>query len=258
MDLSGEIDQVTAALDGGVLTITMNRPSKKNALVPLMYTRMAELIERAGESASVRVILVTGGDACFSSGNDVTTFAGMDEDYGAAPKRFLKAIAHCELPIVAAVNGPAVGIGTTMLLHCDFVVVGEEALFRTPFVDLGVCPEAASSYLLPLRMGYFPGARMLLLGESLSADEALAQGLATAVYPVARVLPEARALAARLAGRSPTSLRVTKKLMRAPMLAGIDAAMERENSAFRTCYDAPEFGETLGAYLERRPANYSG
>lgn len=257
MDLSGDVEQVISSLDGGVLTITMHRPEKKNALTTPMYTRMAELVERAGGSPSVSVILLCGGRDCFSSGNDVTTFGSMDEDQGAAPIRFLNAIAHCELPIVAAVNGPAVGVGTTMLLHCDFVVAGEEAVFRTPFVDLGVCPEAASSYLMPLQMGYLRAAQMLLLGEAVAADRAVEQGLASAVYPVASFMDEARALAARLAGRSPTSLRTTKKLMRAPMLAAIEAAMAHENSEFRACFEAPEFGETLGAYLEKRPADYS-
>lgn len=257
MDLSGEINEVLASLDGGVLTITMNRPDKRNALIPSMYSRMADLIERAGHATDVSVIMITGGENCFSSGNDVTTFGDMDEDYGAAPVRFLNTIAHCELPIVAAVNGPAVGVGTTMLLHCDFVIAGEAAIFRTPFVDLGVCPEAASSYLMPMRMGYDNAAKMLMLGETLSAERAVERGLATAVYSSVSFLQEARILAARLAGRSPTALKITKKLMRAPIMAAMDAAMERENRHFRECSEAPEFGETLAAYIEKRPADYS-
>ncbi|NND69363.1 MAG: enoyl-CoA hydratase, partial [Halioglobus sp.] len=188
MELGQEIEEITVALADYILTVSMNRPAKKNALIPAMYLRMAQLIKAAGESRDVRVILVKGTRECFSSGNDVASFGGATDgastDDDVAAVKFLKAIAACELPIVAAVNGHAVGVGTTMLLHCDFVIAGENARFKTPFVNLGVCPEAGSSYTMPMRMGYSRAAEMLLLGDTLSAEEAVACGLANSAHPV--------------------------------------------------------------------------
>jgi len=259
MLMGPDIPEINAQLDAGVLRITLHRPAKKNALTSPMYWRMAELIRAAGASSAVRAIRIGGAPDCFSSGNDVTTFTSLERDADGvpAPVHFLNALAHCELPVVAAVNGVAVGIGTTLLLHCDFVLAGEDALFRTPFVDLGLCPEAASSYTMPLRMGYIRAAQMLLLGETFNAQQALASGLVTAVYPVAEFEQRAGELALRLAALPPTSLRTTKRLLRAPLLAAIEHAMAAENAAFADCMAAPEFGEAIGAFLEKRAPDFS-
>ena len=169
----------------------------------------------------------------------------------------MNAIAHAEVPIVAAVNGPAIGVGTTMLLHCDFVIAGQDALLHTPFVNLGVCPEAGSSVMAPLRMGHLSAARLLLLGEKFSAQRALECGLVTEVCSVGDYQNRAREIAERLAASPPTSVRATKKVMRAPLLQAIDQAMEFENQAFARCMESPEFSEAITAFMERRAPDFS-
>lgn len=264
MNMGNDIDEIVTSLDAGILTIQINRPDKKNALYGAMYTRMAELLEEADKSKSVRVIYLTGSQECFSSGNDVSTFSGPSGDDGSDQSmedlpsvRFLNTIAHTELPIVAAVNGPAIGVGTTMLMHCDFIVAGEDVVFHTPFVMLGVSPEAASSYLMPLRMGHTSATQMLMLGEKFNAQRALDCGLASAVYASNEYQGEALALARKMAALPPTSLRSTKKVMRAPLMQAIDAAMVFENKAFATCMESPEFAEAITAFMERRAPDFS-
>ncbi|MDZ7782068.1 MAG: enoyl-CoA hydratase [Halioglobus sp.] len=251
MNLGTDIDEILVSLEDGVLSITLNRPAKKNALHGTMYARMAELIEGAAESSEVGAILFAGTDDCFSSGNDVSTFGDYEGDPDDSPPvRFLRALVHCQLPVVAAVNGPAIGVGTTMLLHCDVVVAGDEATFNTPFVDLGVCPEAASSYTMPQRMGYTSAARLLLLGETFDAAQALDCGLVTEMHPAGEYRRRAGELAARLAGLPRTATRATKRLMRAPMLAAMDEAMRTENREFAACMTSPEFAEAVASFLE--------
>ncbi|MEZ5502299.1 MAG: enoyl-CoA hydratase [Halioglobus sp.] len=254
------IAEIQSRIEHRVLHIAMNRPEKKNALIAPMYLRMAELIEQAGASSEVRAIYLTGTQACFCAGNDVTTFTSMEAtaDGKTPPVRFLEALARCELPVVAAVNGPAIGVGTTLLLHCDFVIAGQDSYFQVPFVQLGVCPEAGSSFTIPLRMGYHRAAEFLLLGEKLAAQQALEWGLVNAVHPAADYQSRALALAERLAQQPPTSLRVSKRLLRAPLLREIELAMAAENASFATCLNSPEFGEAIAAFLERRPADFSG
>ena len=261
MKLGHDIETIEVKLSSFVLELRMARPAKKNALIPPMYLRLAELIQAACESSQVRVILIKGSRECFTSGNDVTTFggatdgAGTDDDVAAV--KFLKAIAACELPVVAAVNGHAIGVGTTMLLHCDFVIAGEEARFKTPFVNLAVCPEAGSSYTMPMRMGYSRAAEMLLLGDALSADQAVACGLANAAHPVDRFEEVAHGIAERLSELPPSSVRATKRLMRAPLMQVVPEVMSEENKAFSACMEMPEFTEAITAFMEGRDADFS-
>ncbi len=259
MDLGTDIDEILVDFEAGVLTLRMNRPEKKNALIGPMYTRMAELMEAANHAADVRVILLTGSDAVFSSGNDVASFTSAEKDAsGEVPSlRFLNTIAHCEVPLVAAVNGYAIGVGTTLLLYCDLVIAGEEAVFQTPFIDLGVAPEAGSSYTLPLRVGPQRAAEMLLLGERYSAQQALDWGLVNAVYPADRFQEEALMLTRKLASKPPASLRATKKLLRASLLQTIDGVMQAENVEFARCMQSPEFTEAISAFMERRAPDFS-
>lgn len=251
MKLGADIDEILVTLENGLLTITLNRPAKKNALFGAMYARMGELVEAAAESSDVGAILFAGADDCFSSGNDVSTFGDYQGDPdNSPPVRFLRALVHCQLPVIAAVNGPAIGVGTTMLLHCDVVVAGDEATFNTPFVDLGVCPEAASSYTMPQRMGYTRAAQLLLLGETFDAAQALDSGLVTEMHPAGDYRRRAQEVAERLAGLPRTATRATKRLMRAPMLAVMDEAMRMENREFAVCMTSPEFAEAVASFLE--------
>ncbi len=259
MNLANRSEYIESSIEGHILRIAMNRPEKKNALTPPMYDGMAELIIQARQSKDIRVIYLTGTQDCFSSGNDLSSFAGervSDQD-GTAPLRFLKALIYCEKPVVAAVNGAAVGIGTTMLLHCDMVIAGEDSRFQLPFAKLGVCPEAASSYTLPLRIGYHRAAEMLMLGDVISAVQAAQWGLVNAVYPNAEYQQQALVVAERLAQQPPSSIQTTKKLIREPLLRAIEEAMERENLAFAECLASPESKQAIAAFMAGRPADIS-
>ncbi|MEM9255383.1 MAG: enoyl-CoA hydratase [Pseudomonadota bacterium] len=262
MEFGEQTEHVRVELCDRVLCMRIARPDKKNALNNAMYSRMAESVERAADDGQVRAIFVTGTEECFSSGNDVSSFAepatapgnSVDE---APPMRLIRAVAQTPLPLVAAVNGPAIGVGTTLLMHFDFVVAGERAVFKTPFVSLGVCPEAGSSYSMPLRLGYDSAARMLMLGESLDAGQALACGLVSEVHSSRQYQERALAIASRLAALPPASVRATKQLLRAPHLEAIERAIERENVAFDACMRTPEFSEAIAAFMERREPDFS-
>ena len=187
--------------DGGILNVTMARPDKKNALTNAMYGALADAIEGAETDTAVRVLLIRGEGDMFTAGNDVGEFAAIatgDFQGERHVGRFVQALARSSRPLVAAVQGRAVGIGTTMLLHCDLVVLAENALLSTPFVNLALVPEAASSLLMPLRIGYARAYEMFALGESVDAQSAVAWGLANRIVPLDKLDAEARALAARV------------------------------------------------------------
>src|SRR4051794_18502150 len=189
--------------DGGVLSLTMARPDKKNALTNEMYGALADAIESAETNEGVRVVLIRGEGDMFTAGNDVGEFAAIASGGGSrGPRhvgRFLESLARSSRPLVAAVQGRAVGVGTTMLLHCDLVVLAENALLSTPFVSLALVPEASSSLLMPLRIGYARAFEMFALGEAVDAKSALAWGLANRVVPLDKLDAEAKNFAARLA-----------------------------------------------------------
>lgn len=204
---------------GGVHTLTLNRAAKKNALTLDMYRIMTAALQSAEENPHVKAHLILGDENVFSAGNDIKDFmAGIGGDNQQNPPvlEFLACLANVEKPVVAGANGPAIGIGTTLLLHCDLVVLGEEARLKTPFVDLGLCPEAASSLLMPQRFGHQRAAEMLLLGAEIDAHTALNWGMANRVVSPEHVTETAQKLAADLAEKPTTALRLSKKLMRSP------------------------------------------
>ena len=229
----------------------MARPDKKNALTNAMYGALADAIEAAETDAAVRVLLIRGEGDMFTAGNDVGEFAAMATGQVQGERhvgRFLQALAQSSRPLVAAVQGRAVGIGTTMLLHCDLVVLAENALLSTPFVNLALVPEAASSLLMPLRIGYARAYEMFALGEAVDAKSALAWGLANSVVPLDKLDAEAQALASRLAKQPAGAISATKRLMRNPeVLLGADKGGER------TVRGTPEDrGGARGLYGVRR------
>ncbi|HYF23856.1 MAG TPA: enoyl-CoA hydratase-related protein [Caulobacteraceae bacterium] len=252
-------DHVQTALQGGVLTIRFARPDKKNAITDAMYRVVAEALEDAATSERVRVVLFEGEGDSFSAGNDIGDFvqiATSGRPAGeAAVFRVLKALAHFDKPAVAAVKGSAVGIGTTLLLNCDLVYVAEDARLSTPFVNLALAPEAASSLLLPARIGHARAFAMFALGERIDGVAAAAWGIANAALPADQVEPAARAAAAALAKRPPESLRLTKRLMRDG--AALWAHMEKENAAFGGQLTSPEAREAFMAFAERREPDFS-
>ena len=241
----------------GVLNLTMARTDKKNALTNAMYGALADAIFAAETDANVRVILIRGEGDMFSAGNDVGEFAAIAAGAVQGERhvsRFLQSLAQSSRPLVAAVQGRAVGVGTTMLLHCDLVVLAENALLTTPFVSLALVPEASSSLLMPMRIGYVRAFEMFALGEAVDAASALAWGIANRVVPLDRLDAEAGALAARLAKQPAGAVSATKRLMRNPevLLAQIKAESEQFAARLKTI----EAREAFTAFAERRPPDF--
>jgi len=241
-----------------VARIELARPDKKNALTQAMYGEMADALAAAEADPAVRAILIHGARDCFTAGNDLKDF--LDRSAGGGPSaafRFISALPGLAKPLVAAVGGPAVGIGTTMLLHCDFVYAAPGARFQVPFVPLGLVPEAASSLLLPMVAGYQRAAELLLLGQPFTAEKALAAGIVTEIVPEDRLLEHARAAAAAVAALPPASVRLTKQLMKRPFAAPIAAQMDEEGRIFAARLQSPEAREAMSAFFEKRKPDFS-
>jgi len=240
-----------------ILTLTFARPDKKNALTNAMYGALADAILAAETDKAVRAIVLRGEGDMFTAGNDVGEFAMMATGAFKGERhvsRFVEAIARSTQPMVAAVQGRAVGIGTTMLLHCDFVVLAENALLSTPFVSLALVPEAASTMLMPLRVGYARAYEMFALGETMDAKTALQLGIANRVVPLERLHAEAAAVAAKLAKLPAGSLAATKRLMRnAEVLA---AQIGAESKCFAERLQTAEAREAFTAFAEKRPPDF--
>ena len=248
-----------------VLTIEIARPEKKNALTQAMYSAMADALVAANTDAGVRAVLITGQPGVFTSGNDIEDFmqrppaAGEGGEGAPMPPviRFMHALMDCEKPVVAAVTGAAVGIGTTMLLHCDLVYVSDEARLAMPFVSLGLVPEYASSLLLPALLGHAKAAEKLMLGEPFSGSDAVDCGLANAVLPAAEVVNHARRMAERFNNLPPQAVRETKRLMREPQKARIREVMAAESALFGARLRSPEAMEAFQAFFQKRKPDFS-
>lgn len=250
-------DHIKIENNTGILSLTMARPDKKNALTNAMYGALADAIEAAENDPNVRVVLIRGEGDMFTAGNDVGEFAAIAEGGSHGERhvsRFLQALARSSRPLVAAVQGRAVGIGTTMLLHCDLVVLAENAQLSTPFVNLALVPEAASSLLMPLRIGYARAYEMFALGEPVDANSALTWGLANRVVPLERLDAEAKAFAVRLARQPAGAVSTTKRLMRNPELLMAQIGAESEQFAKRL--QTVEAREAFTAFAERRPPDF--
>lgn len=244
--------------EAGVLTITLNRLARKNSITSAMYGAMADAIEQATSDPAIRVALVQGHETVFCAGNDIGDFlnkppAGMDSPVF----RFLRGIATFPKPLVAAVCGPAVGIGTTMLFHCDLVYAGDNAAFSLPFVNLGLCPEAASSLLVPQMLGYHRAAEALLLGEPFMAEAALEVGLVNRVVPPTEANGVARLVALKLAAKPPSSLAETKRLMKKHQQEAVLRQMADEGASFARMLGEPAAREAFGAFMDKRKPDFS-
>lgn len=250
-------DNVLTRLEDGVLTVLLQRPEKKNALTAEMYAALADAVEGAGEERAVRAVVIGGGEGVFTAGNDLEDFLHNPPREPDAPvHRFMMALAATDIPLVAAVDGIAVGIGTTMLLHCDCVLASERARFSLPFVNLGLVPEAGSSMLLVQCCGYRKAAELLMLGEPFAADRALECGIVTRVVPVGDLADEARAVARQLAAKPREALRATKRLMRRPA-ESLAARIQREAEDFARFLASPEAQEAFTAFIEKRAPDFS-
>jgi enoyl-CoA hydratase/carnithine racemase len=247
-------DQVLVSDDAAVRTIRMNRPDKKNALTSVMYDAMAEAIETASGSSGIGSILIAGVPGAFSAGNDLQDFlkAAMGgEGLGGAVIRFLYALARAERPLIAAVQGVAVGIGTTMMFHCDYAVAASDARFSTPFVALGLVPEAASSLIAPRVMGHRRAFELLVMGKSLSGEEAKACGLVNQVAPSDQVEAEAMKAAQHIAALPPEGVAISRRLMKgAP--DEIVKRIDDEAEQFKLRLKSPEARKAFEAFLTRK------
>jgi enoyl-CoA hydratase/carnithine racemase len=239
-----------------VARVQFDRLDKKNAITAEMYAQLGAALAAADADAQVRAVLLHGTAECFTAGNDVADFLDVPRDPGNSPARALfDVLPRMKKPVVAAVGGPAVGIGTTMLLHCDLVYAAPDARFQLPFVPLGIVPEFGSTFLLPLVAGYQRAAKLLLLGQPFTAQEAFEAGIVTAV--VSSVIEEAEKAAAALAALPPESIRLTKRLMKARYAEPLASAIDEETRLFTERLSSPEAKEAMSAFLQKRKPDFS-
>ena len=251
----------TATLNG-VATIEIARPEKKNALTAAMYQAMADALRAAQADPAVRAVLITGQPGIFTSGNDIEDFMSRPPSAGSdgmdAPVfQFMFALVECDKPVIAAVTGAAIGIGTTLLLHCDFAYVSDEARLAMPFVGLGLLPEFASSLLLPQLMGQARAADKLLLGDPFTGADAVEVGLANAVLPAGEVVNHARRVAERFNSLPPGAVREAKRLLRAPQAEAVRQTIRTEAGLFAARLRSPEAKEAFQAFFQKRKPDFS-
>jgi len=252
------MSEILSHTEAGVLTLTINRLEKKNSLTSAMYAQLAQGLDHASASSEVRVVVIQGHESIFSAGNDIADFLNGPAATSESPVfKFLRGISSFAKPLVAAVCGPAVGIGTTLLLHCDLVYAGDNAAFSLPFVNLGLCPEAASSLLLPMRMGYARAAEALLLGEPFTVETALEVGLVNRVVPPLEANALAQRQAHKLAAKPLSSLIETKRLMKQSLLSPVAQRMAEEGASFGRMLREPAAREAFAAFLEKRPPAFA-
>ncbi|OJH36017.1 enoyl-CoA hydratase [Cystobacter ferrugineus] len=246
-------DTLLSHLEAGVLTLTFNRPQKKNAFTAEMYSLAAQALRDADTNDAVRVVVLAGAGGSFTAGNDLKDFLENPPKGEDSPVfRFLHTLAHFTRPIVARVEGVAVGIGTTLLLHCDYVAASERAVFSMPFVNLGLSPEGASSLLLPRLAGMALASELLMFGEPFDAATALRAGLVNRVVPDAELESLVSSRAAALASRPVESVRLTKKLLREPLRAAVDETLSREGALFMQRLASAEAREAFNAFLSKK------
>ena len=252
------MNKILTELEAGVLRIMFNRAAKKNAITNAMYQALAHALRHAERESAVRVALIHGAPEVFTAGNDLQDFLASPPRSTDAPVfQFLRAIHEFPKPLVAAVSGLAVGVGTTMLLHCDFVYCAPGTRFSMPFVNLGLCPEAGSSFLLPRLAGYQRAAELLMLGEPFAAETAKEIGLVNAIVPAEALVATAMATAGKLASKPAAGLRETKMLMKQGLHDAVKRAMSDESEAFRERLESPEAKEAFTAFLEKRQPDFS-
>lgn len=242
----------------GILTIAFNRPEKKNAITGAMYQAMADALRAADTDSEVRVILICGRPEAFTAGNDLEDFMKNPPKGDDSPvAQFMQQLSGANKPVVAAVAGNAVGIGTTLLMHCDLVYAADNAKFAMPFTQLGLCPEFASSILLPRLAGYQRAAEKLMLGEAFGAQEAYEMGLISRVLPVEELPAFALQQAAKLAALPASSIRVTKRLMKQSEQAAVMSKMNEESKLFSEMLVSPEAREAFQAFFEKRKPDFT-
>ena len=253
------MSEILQHTEDGVLTITFNREARKNSLNRAMYSQLAAIFRSAAEDKAVRVAVLQGAENIFTAGNDIADFLEFPPTHIDAPVfEFMFAMAEFPKPIIAAVCGPAVGIGTTLLMHCEMVLAGDNAAFAMPFINLGVCPENGSSLLAPQIFGYQRAAELLLLGEPFNADTALEIGLVNKILPPAEVNVSALNLAKKMAAKPLSSLLATKALLKKNQAALLKQVITDEAKTFGQMLGAPAAKEAKSAFMEKRKPDFSG
>ena len=251
--ISSNDPHVLYSLDAGVCIIQINRPEKKNALTHSMYKALADGLKEADTDSAVKVILLRGTQDCFTSGNDVNDFVASEERSSERPSvQFMKALANLRKPLIAAVNGLGIGIGTTMLMHCDLVYAATDSFLQLPFTRLGLCPEAGSSFLAPQIMGHQRAAELLLLGERFSASKAQEYGLVNEVLDAQSVLPHALEKAHALAALPSEAVQTSKHLLKRNQNGSLEETIAIELVNFSRLLQSPEAQAIVQAFLERK------
>lgn len=244
------------SLNAGVFTLKINRPEKKNALLPAMYAALAQGLKWADEDASVRAILIRGTEDCFTSGNDVNGFVSQENDTGGGrpSQDLMHALNDSQKPLVAAISGLAIGIGTTLLFHCDLVYASRDCFLQMPFTRLGLCPEAGSSYLLPRQIGHQRASEMLLLGDRMSAEQACDYGVVNAVLDQTDYLAHANAKAEQLASLPADSVQTSKRLIKKGSPEAARSVITDELVEFQRLLESPEAQAIVQAFLAKSAA----
>jgi enoyl-CoA hydratase/carnithine racemase len=252
------MSDINTVRSSGILSVELNRPAKKNAITAAMYTTLAGIFRDAAADSGVRVVLWHGAGGSFSAGNDVEDFLKNPPGPGESPQAHLMdAFIGFEKPIVAAVQGAAIGGGTTMLTHCDFVYAGESAKFQMPFVNLGLVPEFGSSFSVPARIGHLRAAELVLLGDPFDGRRAAELGLVTRVVPDQDLMATATATAQKLAAKPNAALRACKRLIKRASIGQLKEAVKVENQEFAERLRSADAKEAFSAFLEKRPPNFA-
>ena len=253
------MDEIFTEQAGGILRVKLNRPAKKNAMTSAMYVELADIFNEAARDDRTRVVLWHGAGDSFCAGNDIQDFLRNPPAASESPQaRLMNAFVDFDKPLVAAVHGAAIGGGTTMLTHCDFVYAGESARFQMPFIHLGLVPEFGSSWSVPARIGHLRAAELILLGVPFDAKHAMEQGLVTRVVPDPDLLATAAETARKLAALPVGALQASKRLMKQPFREQIKAAVTAENEEFSAQVRSDDAKEALAAFLEKRPPHFAG
>ncbi|MGD8910073.1 MAG: enoyl-CoA hydratase [Chromatiales bacterium] len=250
--------QILTEIQDHIIIIRLNRAEKKNALTSEMYSGICDALDRLESDTNLRVGVITGSRECFTAGNDLLDFLNNDGINEQSPLgRFLRTLPNLSKPLVAAVNGPAVGVGTTLLMHCDLVYAAPDAQFQMPFASLGLCPEAGSSLLIPQLVGYRKAAELLMLCETFDAQAAKAMGIVNEVVDADHYLTHAMDKAMQLAMLPPLSIRTTKKLLRTANADQLQTIMKMEVAYFMDMLQGAEAKEAFSAFLEKRKPDFS-
>jgi enoyl-CoA hydratase/carnithine racemase len=253
------MSDIVTEKSGAILRVQLNRPAKKNAMTSVMYVTLADLLNATAKDDQIRVVLWHGAGDSFCAGNDVADFLKNPPGPGESPQaRLIDALINFEKPLIAAVQGAAIGGGTTMLIHCDFVYAGESAKFQMPFINLALVPEFGSSYSIPARTGYLRAAELIQLGLPFDAVRAAELGLVTRVVPDQKLLATATETAQKLAEKPAAALQACKRLMKAPIRDQLVLAAKRENEEFAARVRSADAKEAFTAFVEKRPPHFTG